>query len=281
MNIELAPPPAPKKLVIYHDHCVDGFAAAWCFWRRYGAEPDYLPASYGDDPPEVDGLDVYLVDFSYPRAVVERLLERAASVTIIDHHKTAIEDLAGLGHPKLVEYVHTAFSGAALAEMFLCLECLPLIAHVSDRDLWQFKMEGTREVHAAITSYEFDFNVWDILGSLSIDKLADEGRAILRRHDIIVREIAESARRYMTIGHYAAPAACASPQFASDVGHALAGGAAFAATYYDTASSRVFSLRSRQSWGADVSEIARMYGGGGHRHAAGFRVPRDHALARA
>lgn len=33
----------------------------------------------------------------------------------------------------------------------------------------------------------------------------------------------------------------------------------------------VFSLRSREG-GADVSEIAKAYGGGGHRNASGFRV---------
>jgi nanoRNase/pAp phosphatase (c-di-AMP/oligoRNAs hydrolase) len=31
----------------------------------------------------------------------------------------------------------------------------------------------------------------------------------------------------------------------------------------------------------DVSEIAKEYGGGGHAKAAGFKVSRDHFLARA
>ena len=33
--------------------------------------------------------------------------------------------------------------------------------------------------------------------------------------------------------------------------------------------------------GLDVSAIAAQYGGGGHARAAGFKVPRDHELARA
>jgi len=48
----------------------------------------------------------------------------------------------------------------------------------------------------------------------------------------------------------------------------------FAACYWDTPEGRVFSLRSRED-GADVSEIAKKYGGGGHAHASGFRVPYD------
>ena len=53
----------------------------------------------------------------------------------------------------------------------------------------------------------------------------------------------------------------------------------FAACYLDTADSRVFSLRSRREGGVDVAKIAESYGGGGHRNAAGFRVPRDHLLS--
>ncbi len=46
----------------------------------------------------------------------------------------------------------------------------------------------------------------------------------------------------------------------------------FAMSYFDTADGfRVFSLRSTPT-GLDVGEIARRYGGGGHKHAAGFRI---------
>jgi hypothetical protein len=65
---------------------------------------------------------------------------------------------------------------------------------------------------------------------------------------------------------------------ASDAGDLLSEGEPFAATYSDTAENRVFSLRSRPE-GIDVSEIAKLFGGVGHRHAAGFRIHRDHPLA--
>jgi nanoRNase/pAp phosphatase (c-di-AMP/oligoRNAs hydrolase) len=38
--------------------------------------------------------------------------------------------------------------------------------------------------------------------------------------------------------------------------------------------SAIFSLRSTEE-GLDVSEIAKLYGGGGHKHAAGFKVPHE------
>ena len=45
----------------------------------------------------------------------------------------------------------------------------------------------------------------------------------------------------------------------------------FAATYFDTGNIREFSLRSSPD-GVDVSLVAEMYGGGGHKHASGFRI---------
>lgn len=45
-----------------------------------------------------------------------------------------------------------------------------------------------------------------------------------------------------------------------------------AACYWDTPNGRVFSLRSTED-GPDVSEIAKSYGGGGHKNAAGFQMP--------
>ncbi len=46
----------------------------------------------------------------------------------------------------------------------------------------------------------------------------------------------------------------------------------FSACYWDTPDGRVFNLQS-DSNGMDVSEIARSFGGGGRKHAAGFTIP--------
>ena len=58
----------------------------------------------------------------------------------------------------------------------------------------------------------------------------------------------------------------------SDAGHLMAQNEPFAVCYWDTPDGRVFSLRSTDD-GLDVQKIAVSYGGGGHRNAAGFRMP--------
>lgn len=98
-----------KPLVIYHANCLDGAAAALAAWLKFGDAAEYRPASYGDPAPaddEVRGRDVYVLDFSYSRAELERMQRsairydgtgqsRGGSIWVGDHHMTAQVDLAG------------------------------------------------------------------------------------------------------------------------------------------------------------------------------------------
>ncbi|TDV17317.1 DHHA1 domain-containing protein [Paraburkholderia caballeronis] len=273
--------PTENPLVIYHGNCADGFSAAWCFWRKYGESADYVAGVYGAPPPEVGGRDVYLVDFSYKRDVVAVMIESASSVMLIDHHKTAIEDLAGL--PGLRQYVDLDRSGATLAWDFLFLgEDRPLLlGHVEDRDLWRFRLPGTREIQAFVFSHEYTFELWDRLMSadqVELVKMTAAGAAIERKHHKDIAELVKVCRRRMMIGGHDVPVASLPYTMSSDAGHLMAQGEPFAACYWDTASGRTFSLRSTDT-GLDVSDIAKQYGGGGHARAAGFRVPGNHLLA--
>ncbi|BEU21607.1 hypothetical protein [Paraburkholderia sp. 22B1P] len=270
-----------KPLVIYHSNCADGFSGAWCFWKKFGDEAEYYPGAYQKDPPDVTGRVVYLVDFSYKRDVVAAMIERAASVFLIDHHKTAIEDLAAL--PGLNMFTDLERSGATLAWDFLFPnEPRPLLlGHVEDRDLWRFKLPGTREIQSYVFSQEYSFEMWNRLMSADqaeLVKMTAAGAAIERKHHKDVAELVKVCQRRMVIGGYDVPVASLPYTMSSDAGHLMSQGEPFAACYWDTADNRTFSLRAAED-GMDVSEIAKLYGGGGHAKASGFRVPRTHELA--
>jgi oligoribonuclease NrnB/cAMP/cGMP phosphodiesterase (DHH superfamily) len=280
-----------RPLVIYHGNCADGFSAAWCFWRKYRDGADYVAGVYQQNPPDVAGRDVYLVDFSYKRAVVERMLAQANSVTLIDHHKTAIDDLRPLfmqdswaGEPKqLAHFTDIDRSGATLAWGYLFQgEPRPLLlGHIEDRDLWRFRLPNTREIQANVFSYEYTFEQWDRLMSADqagLLSMTVAGAAIERKHHKDIKELVSVCKRRMVIGGHDVPVASLPYTLTSDAGHLMAQGEPFAACYWDTVDGRVFSLRSTDE-GMDVSEIAKQYGGGGHVHASGFRVQRDHYLA--
>ncbi len=80
---------------IFHANCADGFGAAWVVRKALG-EIDFHGAKYQEPPPDVTGKDVVMVDFSYKRPVLLEMAEKANSILILDHHKTAVEDLIDL-----------------------------------------------------------------------------------------------------------------------------------------------------------------------------------------
>ncbi len=270
-----------RPLVIYHGNCADGFSAAWCFWHRYGDSIDYAAGVHQTPPPDVTGRDVYLVDFSYQRAVVTEMLTSAKSITLIDHHKSALQDLAGL--EGLKTFTDLERSGATLAWDYLFPDQKrpPLIDYVEDRDLWRFKLPDSREIQADMLSYEYNFATWDKLmaaDQTQLAKMAEAGAAIERKHHKDVAELVKVSQRRMAIGGYSVLVANVPYTLGSDAAHLLAQGEPFAAYYWDSRDGRTFGLRSTEA-GIDVSEIARQYGGGGHPKAAGFKVAREHILA--
>lgn len=268
-----------KPLCIYHGNCADGFGAAWVFSRHADREHDFHAGVYQTAPPNVEGRDVYLVDFSYKRAVVEQICEKATRVVLIDHHKTALEDLAPLIESKRIEaLVNLEKSGATLAWEWFHGHTEPpqLLKHIEDRDLWRFALNGTREIQANVFSHPYDFEVWDGLMERPVEELIAEGKAIERKHFKDVHELIGVVTRRMNIGGHNVPIANLPYIHVSDAAHALAKGEPFAGCYWDTPKGRVFGLRSTDA-GLDVSEIAKQYGGGGHRNASGFTVSYDKA----
>lgn len=274
-----------KKLCIYHGNCADGFGAAWVVRLAYGADNvEFHPGVYQDPPPNVEGREVIIVDFSYKRPIMERICEDAATVLVLDHHKSAMEDLAGLeewavlaGMPGQVDvYFDMTRSGAMMAwNHFFEGPAPKLIQHIQDRDLWKFDLPGTREIQAAVFSYPYDFDVWDKLMNSFNDAwetpLFNEGAAIERKHFKDIHEFIKAAAYRMEIAGHDVPVLNAPYFWSSDAGHIMGKGEPFAACYWDTPDGRVFSLRSDEN-GLDVSEIAKQFGGGGHKHAAGYRV---------
>lgn len=152
----------------------------------------------------------------------------------------------------------------------------PLIDHIEDRDLWRFRLPKTRKIAAALFSYPYDFDLWDrLMCPDDLGNLAIEGEAIERKHHQDIANLLPVVTRQMVIDGEMIPVTNLPLTMTSDAGHRLAveKGTGIAACYWDTPGGRVFSLRSTDD-GPDVSEIAKKYGGGGHAHAAGFRMPR-------
>lgn len=262
-------------LCIYHANCADGFTAAWVVNKRYqelNVPVTFFPGIYGDENlPDVTDQNVVMVDFSYKRPVLEKLRDRAKSILILDHHKTAEADLKDL--PGITSVFDMNRSGARITwDYFFEGQRAPeLLYHIEDRDLWKFALHGTREIQSAVFAYPYEFNVWDDLMNADLDTLRHEGEVIERKMWKDLRELLPIVTRPMRIGGKIVKIANLPYMMASEAGNLLSEGEPFAGSYYDTPTGRIFSLRSKVT-GDDVSEVAKLYGGGGHARAAGFKV---------
>lgn len=285
-----------KPLCIYHGGCDDGFAAAWVVATALTTVGDELgvdlyPGVYQKRPPDVTGRDVILVDFSYKRSVLSQMVLNAHSILILDHHKTAAEDLASLPTPppswsswkaaaidgQLSQSVRLAAifdmdrSGAGLAwDFFIGGPRSNFISYIEDRDLWRKSLPGGDEFTIALRSYPQDLKVWTTLIASGAAALIEEGKSIQRYYRARVEEAKKTSYPARISGN-ACRVANAPYFLASEVAGELCDGVDFGACYFEAEQGRwQYSLRSRGDF--DVSEIAKIWGGGGHKNAAGFSV---------
>jgi oligoribonuclease NrnB/cAMP/cGMP phosphodiesterase (DHH superfamily) len=313
-----------KPLVIYHANCADGFGAAFAAWLKLGDDAEYLPKQYGEvknanDLPGVKGRDVYILDFSFDRGIMETLMILADKVVWLDHHKTAFEMWCGK-YEKGMRFSDTNGrygdgnhdiilddnkSGAMIAwEWFHGTSAPMLIKHIDDYDRWQFKLEGTKEFNKALWSYApWTFEQWKreflpadmgkhhltFEQTARYSELRKEGAAILRAHDQNVKSVVKGSARACSIrGNlgdmgfriFDGLAANCPPFLTSDVGHELANqSGTFGLCWTLNKDKPVANCSLRSNGDYDVSAIAKAFGGGGHKNAAGFEVPIDTLLA--
>lgn len=271
-----------KPLCIYHGGCDDGFAAAWTVRKALGNDVEFYPGIYQKEPPPHEGRDVIFVDFSYKRSVLDAMVRAANSVLILDHHKTAQEDLADVqwapawpewrGDPlKIAAIFDMDRSGAAIAwDYFIGGQRPDFIEYVQDRDLWRKALPCGDEFTIALRSYAPDFDLWDKLVDDGAQSLINQGYGIQRYYRMRVEELKRYAyaaridqdRCYVSNAPYFAASEVAGELCDRD-------DASFGACYFEVGAGRFqYSLRSRGDF--DVSAVARKYGGGGHKNAAGF-----------
>lgn len=259
-----------SNLVIYHGGktpCTDGHTAAWSARKFLDKDTDFLGAAFGDSPPDVVGKDVYILDFSYPRAVLEKMHSEAASLVVLDHHKSAAEDLQGLDYC----IFDMQRSGAQMAwDHFSGEKARPwMVDYVADRDLWRFALPNSREINEALYSYDLDFEVWDEIETRYKKEFLAEGKALWRLTRKQIQEACKLAYKKLYKDEPILVTACSTN--ISDIGSSLRDdfGVRMSAVWLIQADgSYKVSLRSTKDY--DCSLVAKEYGGGGHLQASGF-----------
>ncbi len=261
----------PPTHVLYHDDN-DGFGAAWAIHKRFPDEEiEYLAVNYGQDPPALpEWAKVAIVDFSYPRNVLMDMVENVEDLLVIDHHKTAAEQLRGLQFCKF----DMERSGAiqTWAHFYPGDVMYPaLLMYVEDRDLFRNGMPDTLEVNAAISARIRAFDEWDHIDRFGLpEQMGVEGRAILAAYERMVDRIVREAHAGEIDG--CSMMVCNSPVLQTEITHRLLTdhpGVQVAACWFERGDGKlVWRLTSRGD--VDVSALAKKRGGGGHKAAAGY-----------
>lgn len=257
--------------VIYHGHCHDGITALWAALQRYPKAKTFVGA-YGDgiDLEQFVDRRVLMVDFSWRRPIMLKLFEMTKGyLLLLDHHKTALDDLQGLPIPMVLDMNR---SGAGITwDVLMDGTRRPwLIDYVEDRDLYRFALPYSKEVHEACDSYSLSYTARAGLMTRTRASLVEEGIPILRYKDRLVKGAMRFARREVIAGYDVPSIGHPNEQVVSELGHALCKDEPFAAVWIDRKDgARKYSLRSNED-GIDVEQVALSLGGGGHRHAASF-----------
>lgn len=210
-----------KFYVLYHAECFDGRMAAWAVYDHFfgsKAEPNrrnpreendivmapdvwmkFIPMSYDDPIPDIEGAIVFIVDFSDDVEKIMALADNDNQVYVLDHHLTmrdkfykynqANKDMGKFthvyGHEEsatnftwesnkghVVAHFDNRASGAALTwkffnknpeDIFAPTSDVPaLLKYAQDYDLFTKVYQGSREIATAM---------YDILGDLNMEAL--------------------------------------------------------------------------------------------------------------
>lgn len=274
-----------SKMVIYHNNCYDGVTAAWVAYKALdpafegmNSDVEYVPCNYSDSPPDVKDKEVYIIDFSFKRPILEEMRKQAESLVILDHHKTAKDDLEDF--PGAIFDMNRSGAGIAWDYFFPSSPRPSLVNYVEDRDLWKFQLPNSKAYTAFIQSFDIDLDTWinevsQQFSTMGSDTL-EAGKSLLRMQDKYVKQICANAE-LKRIGEHIGPYVQTSILMSEVCDYLIKnypGNYPFAFYSFKRKDGKTqYGLRSRSDF--DVSIIAKQFGGGGHKQAAGFELDKE------
>ncbi len=265
--------------IIYHKSDLDGVGSAAIVLRLH-PEAELYPADYDDEDYEVsdfEGKDVFIVDFC-PKEI-EKINEVCRGFRWIDHHKSAMEK-----HPKLWKSKDCMgkrdikHSAIYLTYMYCYGANVPqAVQYIEDYDMWWFRQGGTKAfceyAYLRLKSPEDEDWHYFLSDNEAIAKIkciawVSYGKLLLEakqdRIDKTVKHITAKQWGLNKVG------IVNTNHDISNVGNAIATNGYDIGVVWSHSDGRVtVSLRSTK---VDVSTIAKRYGGGGHKLAAGCTI---------
>jgi oligoribonuclease NrnB/cAMP/cGMP phosphodiesterase (DHH superfamily) len=270
------------KAIIFHHSDTDGRCAAWIMAtfvhgiRGLDNPAEFVEVDYKDNVAVEDlvnpGDIVAIVDFSFPPPTMLRIQARASRVIWCDHHITAKE--YGYNHLEGVrDFSEKGLSGCECTWKF-CYPGDPIpkfVELIGDYDSWRLYLqpqcfqffEGLKLKNTHPTSILW---TWLFQHAHSVQQVIDLGVQAIKYRDNYCTEMRTAFGYETELSGYRAYAMNLY-RFGSKQFGPLFHEYPVCLAYVHDGSRFVVSLYSDF---IDVSEIAKSFGGGGHKGAAGF-----------
>jgi len=277
---------------------IDGLASAAIVRKAHAKQHigniKFVKCTYGDAIAEdVKDKNVVIVDFSFPKDVMQQLIDDASFVVWIDHHETAMRTLPEMWHDSNIAGKRAIDKAACeLAwEYYFPGESMPhAVKLIGDRDMWRFAFKETKAFcECAMLKLTCpERSAWSELldqaatdahdlclsGSL-MTKWCEAGKYLLEAKQQRIEKAFRDGHDTMFHGYKTRM--INSNNDVSDIGDYCVVDKEYdiALIYSYRDDKWVCSLRSAT---VDVSKLAEEHGGGGHEHAAGFCLLCDKVL---
>ncbi len=273
--------PYKDIVVIYHAHCQDGFGSAFAAYKKFGVTASYIPCSDRLVPPEgLVSKEIYILDFSYPKEVLQELEKTNKRLMIIDHHISAQEAVESVK-----EHIFSSLNSAAYLSWthFVGGEVPAFITMLEIIDLAKDKEDVNADLITYILSKPYSFEAYEeLLNDFSSQErtavIAKLGKAQHEYLEILLDAITNEPD-FVTFEGYTVP--CINiflpiNEKSIALKKLYEKYPPFAMSYrFDDGQCKV-SLRGNGE--VDLTVLAGKYGGGGHKSSSGFVIPAEHPL---
>lgn len=279
-------------ILLSHANCPDGSGCAILFISAGGNRDNIYFA--GASNPDVDkeirkainehpGARIYCVDVSPTEEMANEIIKNGIDFVLIDHHKTAVP-LAKFDFA-IIETENQRcgsrmFYDYLIGEHDFLQPLHDLILLIDDRDRWINKHLQSAEVatlHGIIGQEDFikrfvaqpvvSFGIGERY-LLNIEARNLECTLQRKRTEIKIKDVNIRGNIYK-FGYVV------SEKYQSEIGNYLCNLPDLNIDVCIIVGAKKCSMRSAENCALDLSQLARLNGGGGHRAASGFNTPFD------
>lgn len=260
----------------YHRQDLDGQCSGAIIYDKYRSICDLIGINYGESFPWdtiKNGETIFIVDFSLPREEMQKL-DSVAHFIWIDHHDTAIQEMKGLD----IKGIQRNGTGAC-ALVWEYEHTIPVpegVKLLAQYDVWNHTNPKTLPFQYAMgLEYTFpDADIWESVfnsDSIWILKMVNNGKLLQKK---IEKDNNSYVKAYGFKTEFEGYSAIA-------VNRGMVNSKIFDSIEEDYDIMMTFAFHRDGNWKFSLytdkdyihcGEIAKKYGGGGHKQAAGFHL---------